>query len=224
MGCKSILKRRSGLTVTEVLFTLMIIGIIATLSLFGLSAKIDDTKNITALKKFYTSISQVTMYVLLDRSNPSNWYLKDYSQSSSAQAFSYYKPYFKVVRECSNKRGCWQYPTRFLSGKVYLRNNLMYQYMFTLVDGANVILNVYPAEIVSSEFGVNVDKDSVVFTVDVNGNKGPNQMGKDTFSFVLRGEEVVPSGMDNTYNCNKAASGLTCAARVLNDGWKITYY
>ena len=52
----------------------------------------------------------------------------------------------------------------------------------------------------------------------------PNQMGRDIFSFVLNGSEVVPGGNDNTYNCNKAASGLTCAARVIDDGWKITYY
>ena len=41
---------------------------------------------------------------------------------------------------------------------------------------------------------------------------------------ILNGKDVVPSGFDNSYNCNKAASGLTCTARVINDGWKITYY
>ena len=49
-------KRRSGLTMSEVLFTLAIIGVIASLTIFGLVAKISDTKNIVALKKFYTSI------------------------------------------------------------------------------------------------------------------------------------------------------------------------
>lgn len=217
-------KKRSGLTMSEVLFTLAIIGVIASLTIFGLVTKISDAKNMTALKKFYTSISQVTMFVILDRSSPNYWGLDEYSQDSSALAFSYYKPYFKVVRECSNATGCWQYPTKFLSGKVYLKRAQMYQYMFTLVDGMNVIMNVYPRDIVRSEFGVNVDKDSVVFMIDVNGNSFPNQMGRDIFAFVLNDSEIVPSGFDNTYNCNKAASGLTCTARVINDGWKITYY
>ncbi len=224
MSYRSIFKKRSGLTMSEVLFTLAIIGVIASLTIFGLVAKISDTKNIVALKKFYTSISQVTMFVILDRSSPNYWGLDEYSQDSSALAFSYYKPYFKVVRECSNSTGCWQYPTKFLSGKVYLQRAQMYQYMFTLVDGMNVIMNVYPRDIVRSEFGVNVEKDSVVFMIDVNGNAFPNQMGRDIFAFVLNDREVVPSGFDNTYNCNKAASGLTCTARVINDGWKITYY
>lgn len=218
------MKKRSGLTMSEALFTLAIIGVIAALTVFGLVTKISDTKNIAALKKFYSSISQVTMFVILDRSSPNYWGLDEYSQNSSALAFSYYRPYFKVVRECSNETGCWQYPTKFLSGKVYLKRAKMYQYMFTLVDGMNVIMNVYPKDIVRSEFGVNVEKDSVVFIIDVNGNAYPNQMGRDIFAFVLNGSDIVPSGTDNSYNCNKAASGLTCAARVINDGWKITYY
>lgn len=218
------LKKRSGLTMSEALFTLSIIGVIAALTMFGLFVKINDTKNIAALKKFYTSISQVTLFVILDRSSPNYWGLDEYSQNSSALAFSYYRPYFKVVRECSNETGCWQYPTKFLSGKVYLKQAKIYQYMFTLVDGMNVIMNVYPKNIIKSEFGVDVEKDSVVFIIDVNGNAYPNQMGRDIFAFVLKGNDIVPGGFDNTYNCNKAASGLTCAARVINDGWKITYY
>ncbi len=224
MDNKKFFKKRSGLTMSEALFTLSIIGVIAGLTIFGLLAKLSDTKNIAALKKFYTSVSQVTMFVMLDRSSPNYWGLDEYSQQSSATAYSYFRPYFKVIRECSNETGCWQYPTKFLSGKVYLKNVKMYQYMFTLVDGMNVIMNVYPKEIVQSEFGVNVKKDSVVFIIDVNGNAYPNQLGRDIFAFVLNGNEVVPGGTDNSYNCNKAASGLTCAARVINDGWKITYY
>ena len=224
MDYKFLLKKRSGLTMSEALFTLAIIGVIASLTMFGLLAKINDTKNIAALKKFYSAINQVTMFVILDRASPNYWGLDEYSQDSSALAFSYYRPYFKVVRECSNATGCWQYPTRFLSGKVYLKNAKLYQYMFTLVDGMNVIMNVYPKDIVKSEFGVDVEKDSVVFIIDVNGNTYPNQLGRDIFAFVLKGKDIVPGGHDNTYNCNKAASGLTCAARVINDGWKITYY
>lgn len=226
-GCwlmNSTWKKYSGLTLSEALFTIAIIGVIASLTLFGLFSKLNDTKNIAALKKFYSAISQVTMYVILDRSSPNYWGLDEYSQDSSALAFSYFKPYFKVIRECSNTTGCWQYPTKFLSGKVYLARAQMYQYMFTLVDGMNVIINVYPRDIIRSEFGVNVDKDSVVFIIDVNGNSLPNQMGRDIFAFVLNNKDIVPGGIDNTYNCNKAASGLTCAARVINDGWKITYY
>ena len=109
MDYKFLLKKRSGLTMSEALFTLAIIGVIASLTMFGLLAKINDTKNIAALKKFYSAINQVTMFVILDRASPNYWGLDEYSQDSSALAFSYYRPYFKVVRECSNATGAVKY-------------------------------------------------------------------------------------------------------------------
>ena len=224
MNGKRIFKKYSGLTMSEALFTLSIIGVIASLTFFGVFTKVNDLKNMVSLEKFYSAISQVTLFVFMDKASPSYWRFDEYSQKSSETAYSYFKPYFRVIRECSNSTGCWQYPTKFLSGKVYLKDAKTYQYMFTLVDGMNVIMNVYPKDIVRSEFGVNVEKDSVVFIIDVNGGNYPNQLGRDIFAFVLNEEEVVPSGIDNSYNCNRAASGLTCAARVINDGWKITYY
>lgn len=51
MNYSGIFKKRSGLTMSEVLFTLAIIGVIASLTIFGLVAKIGDTKNMAALKK-----------------------------------------------------------------------------------------------------------------------------------------------------------------------------
>lgn len=44
MDYKFLLKKRSGLTMSEALFTLAIIGVIASLTMFGLLAKINDTK------------------------------------------------------------------------------------------------------------------------------------------------------------------------------------
>lgn len=216
--------RHAAMTLSEVLLTVSIIGVVTALTLTALSNKVGELKNIASLKKIYTALNQVTMFVILDKSSPNYWGLDEYSQDSSALAYSYYKPYFKVIRECSNQTGCWRYPTKFLSGKVYMRRAQFYQYMFTLVDGMNVLMNIYPKEVIASEFGVDVEKDSVVFIVDVNGDSMPNQIGRDIFAFVLAGKEIVPSGRDNSYNCNRAASGLTCTSRVINDGWKINYY
>ncbi|MFR1672505.1 MAG: type II secretion system protein [Candidatus Gastranaerophilaceae bacterium] len=213
--------KRYAFTLSEVLITLTIIGVIAALTISALVNKVNETKNVAALKKIYTVLNQVTMFVVLDKSSPNYWGLDEYSPEL---AYSYYKPYFKVVRECSNQTGCWKYPTKFLSGKVYMRRAQFYQYMFTLVDGMNILMNIYPKEVIASEFGVNVAKDSVVFVVDVNGDSPPNQIGRDIFAFVLNGKEIVPSGRDNSYNCNRAASGLTCTARIISDGWKVTYY
>lgn len=216
--------KSKAFTLSEVLITITIIGVIASLTISALVNKINETKNLAALKKIYTVLNQVTMFVVLDKSSPNYWGLDEYSHDASELAYSYYRPYFKVIRECSNQAGCWKYPTKFLSGNIYMRREQFYQYMFTLVDGMNILMNIYPKEVIASEFGVNAQKDSVVFVVDVNGDAPPNQIGRDIFAFVLNGKEIVPSGRDNSYNCNRAASGLTCTARIISDGWKITYY
>ena len=62
MNYKNLMKKRSGLTLSEALFTLAIIGVIASLTIFGLVAKISDAKNMAALKKFYTSSYNVCYF------------------------------------------------------------------------------------------------------------------------------------------------------------------
>lgn len=216
--------KHAGYSLSELMFTLAIIGVIFSLTIFGVVLKINNTQNMTALKKAYAMISRVALYVVNQNDSSAYWDLNKYSYSSSALAYSYFRPYFKVLRECSSDKGCWHYPTRFLSGKVYMSRSQSHYYMFTLVDGMNIIMSVFPKEIINSEFGVNVRQDSLVFIVDVNGDTFPNQMGRDIFAFVMKDDRIVPGGHDSTYNCNKVSSGLSCTTRVIHDNWKITYY
>ena len=56
------------------------------------------------------------------------------------------------------------------------------------------------------------------FVVDVNGNKGPNKIGVDTYYFYLvRGNGIVPAGMDGVTRCAKNQQGQDCAAKVLKE-------
>ncbi len=208
----------------ELLFSLAIIGAVFFITIFGIMLNINNTRNIVALKKAYSIINKVAVYVLNEDYSAAYWDLDSYSLSSATAAYAQFRPYFRVLRECSSEKGCWKYPTKFLSGKVYMARSQPYFYMFTLVDGMNIIMSVLPQDVVKSEFGVNVQKDSLVFIVDVNGDSFPNQMGRDIFAFVLKNDRIVPAGFDNTYNCNKVSSGLSCTSRVINDNWKITYY
>ncbi len=74
--------------------------------------------------------------------------------------------------------------------------------------------------------------------IDVNGNKAPNRIGNDIFLFALANNgQLVPAGsdaynnnifMDNFETYQEACqdnidTGLSCAARVMADGWKINY-
>ncbi len=215
---------KSAFSLSELLVALTIIGVIAALVITNIVSAIDEKKNMVALRKIQNSLTQVTQLVIVDNMSPLYWNLSEYDYNSAQKAYSYYRPYFKVLRECSNQEGCWKYPTKYLSGRVYLTHTEPYQYMFTLTDGMNVLINVFSKEIIEEEFGVRVDAPSVVFIVDVNGDRRPNQVGSDIFAFVLDEDRILPAGADSTYNCNTAGFGLACTARVMSDNWKISYY
>jgi len=54
-------------------------------------------------------------------------------------------------------------------------------------------------------------------SVDVNGTKGPNVIGRDIFGMWLLENKVIPygtSGFSNT--CNTSSTGLGCSAQYLN--------
>lgn len=217
-------KFRLATSLPEFLITMAIIGFVASLTYGGLTRHANEQKNIVSIKKIYSVLSQVTLFVIKDRDSSIFWGLDQYSQNSSEKAFSYYKPYFRTIRVCSNDAGCWRYPSRYLDGRLYMRQSEYYNYMFTLADGMNVIINVYPKEVIKKDFGVNVDRPSIVFLVDVNGDAFPNTMGKDIFAFVLKKDVIVPGGMDNAYSCNVKGTGLTCTARIIRDGWRVGYF
>ena len=217
--CKS--KFFKGISLLEFILTMGIIGVVASLTYTSLQQRAEEQKSIAAIRKIYSVLSQVTLFVIKDHDSSVNWDLEGYSHEASEKAFNYYKPYFRTLRVCANDAGCWRYPSWFLSGRPYLKETEFYNYMFTLADGMNVIINVYPPEVVIRDFGVNVDRPTVVFLADLNGD---NTMGKDIFAFVLKEDVIVPSGMDDSYTCNVKSTGLTCTSRVINDNYEFKYF
>ncbi len=66
--------------------------------------------------------------------------------------------------------------------------------------------------------------------VDVNGLNPPNTFGKDVFVFMVDFDSgtVRPNGysreeQDINRYCSENGSGTFCAAKIMRDGWKITY-
>lgn len=66
-----------------------------------------------------------------------------------------------------------------------------------------------------------------ILYIDINGGDGPNIIGKDIFQFTRKtGKGIFPScyqySWDSVnYNCQN--EGTCCAAKIMQDGWKITY-
>lgn len=216
---------KKAFTLAEVLITLGIIGVVASLTLPDIKQGVDAKANMAALQKTYSTLQQATNMAISEHENPIYWDMKDNSTPSINKVYSYYKPYFKMMRECPNQPGCWGYPTRYLNKTIYwnAHDTSWYQYAFTFTDGVSVLIDIYPANQLQNNFGIDVNYDAAVFFVDVNSEKNPNIIGKDIFAFVVTERGMVPAGMNNTDNCKSSGSGFECTARIIQDGWTIKY-
>ncbi len=214
-----------GFTLAEVLITLGIIGVVAAMTMPVLNQQLEDQRNMSSLRKAYSILQQATNLVISEYEGPEYWGMVDNSVESVTNVYNYYKPYFNMMRECPNKPGCWAYPTKYLNGSVYwnAHSTSWYQYAFTLADGINVLIDIYPRDTIRSSFGNNVDMDCAVFWVDINADKLPNQIGRDIFAFMVTERGLQPAGLDSTSSCTANGTGWGCVSRIIRDGWTIKY-
>jgi hypothetical protein len=106
--------------------------------------------------------------------------------------------------------------------KVYISNSKKYK---SNKNQANVY--IYGTTATSRDAWKN-DTDNVAYIyIDTNGLVKPNTFGRDLFRFTLNNScKMIPYGVD-TYKTlcadNKITTGRDCTARVVADGFKITY-
>lgn len=218
---------RKGFTLAEVLITLGIIGIIAAMILPSLIAKYQNRHFVTAMKKAYSSFAQAIKISEIDNGEIKTWDIQENNINTVFE--TYFKPYMHVVKACGlNKDGCWSktsglnnQPWGWLTSYGIGANT----YSFRLSDGMNVCLDGWIKGDSLTYLGVDNSDLSYVLSVivDINGDKRPNQLGKDVFVFVLTSKGFVPAGKDsNSGDCSGSGKGYQCAARVLRED-KITY-
>ncbi len=230
------LSRKYAFTLSEVLITLGIIGVVAAMTMPSLMNKIQNRHLVTALKKAYSVLSQANAMVQIEHPS-SEWTLIDGNFENSKVLFDLYKPYLKIAKDCgcgTTVTGCWsEDATKTISGVVAsaaskgrMGNN---HCAVRLVDGMNLSFDEWSY----TGSGIWVEslmkKTNPFFYVDVNGDKKPNTLGKDVFLFFIDPDKgaLVPSGTYNkSESCNSGSKSNfadhDCAAKVLLEG-KISY-
>lgn len=225
---------RKAFTLAEVLITLGIIGIIAAMTLPVLISK--HIKNQTAIqvKKAYSEITQ-----LINRSVVDNEEIKYWDLSISGKDFyiKYLKPYLSGISEIPNSELKKYMIYKNLNGtqctgSVWCTEGS--SYYVSLADG--VVMGIMTHN----------NSDNMMYkaiTIDINGYKQPNQIGKDVFIFAISKSKnmLVPYGIgdaciggssfgnsydrnaiksDKDYGCNKNRMGIWCAALLFTDNWE----
>lgn len=209
------LKNRFGFTLSEVLITLVVIGIVAAIAVPSLMNYTNNQQYKSALKKNFSVLSQAfRLASTLDNDDFLDW---EYvcSGTFATEVYNKLSKYWYIQKDCglTNRNDCWADKTYAFSRRRYSNwfiNEGKWSgggdaYGFVLNDGTFVFLNIF-SESAMNDMGISeniIAKASVGFLVDVNGAKGPNTVGKDIHAFGLTTKGLVPAGIDdNSQNCN----------------------
>lgn len=216
-----------GFTLAEILITLGIIGVIATLTIPALMNSTNNKETVTSLKKAYSLLSQAYTMAVKDNGGPSGWFTGDYDYNSMA-VLDNLIPYLKTTKKCNTQSqlGCFKAGEKYksldgsISGwipdsdgySIVLSDETILHGVFDTVGCANSVTSD-SANLALSNVCAEID-------VDINGFKGPNQVGKDFFEFYLTEYGIVPEGSksdnaDFDSQCKNPTNGFACTAWVI---------
>ncbi len=223
-----------GFTLAEVLITLGIIGIVAAMTIPTLIKDYRRAVSIAKLKKTYSTLQQAIQRTVADNLGYSYVNFSDGNTQSMIDWYNYYlKPNLRIQKDCFDEAGCWHKEgvTKMLNGNIALWDegtkgiggNII---VFRTFDNVYVNMDGAAASDIVTHFGVNINAPGLVIHVDVNGDEGPNVIGRDIFVFVFNNRLLLPAGNDKTSeevdaDCSENGTGYYCFSYILRNNWKI---
>ena len=220
---------KNGFTLAEVLITLGIIGIVAAMTMPTLIANYQKKQTSAQLKKAYSTFAQILLQSQYENENSSNWVTTEPSSSydeNLAYFNTYWAPYLKVIKICKTMAECGYNIDGYAS--VADRKNYVYYGQYDNVpgfiygDGTYAYIRPYNAQ--STED--NRYKLQLI-SIDLNGAKRPNTIGKDVFQFEINTSKGTIKGFGVADTCtkekinNNKENARACGGKILSDGWEI---
>lgn len=213
-----LVKNKKAFSLAEVLLTLVIIGIVATMTLPIISQGIGRQEILAKVNKANSVLKQSVMRIAYNEGLP----VGDFSFIDDEGDMEFFEKFIQVVdtiRICRGSTvGCFSNSDiKQLNGT----NAGSFGFASSLItkDGF-----AYAFEGVSSCANKGLDIDDMAdckgsFIVDINGYNKPNRYGYDIFFFALvDGQGIVPAGKGNgSLDCRRSNAGITCAAKVIDD-------
>lgn len=233
-------KNIKGFTLAEVLITLGIIGVVTALTMPTLIANYQKKQTVVQLKKAYSVLNQAYQNSILDNGDVETW---DWENISNADNFGqrYILPYLKGATKIKYSKIQWKSLDGTYDNSGAGENKSPY---YVLPDGMS--FRFLGLNFVNNS--ANRTKTHLKINIDINGNKLPNQYGRDVFVFSIfpfasqsKGK-VVPGTNDQCgggaihnqlsreqlltggcATCKKDHTGFGygCAAVIIKDGWEI---
>jgi len=220
------LKRLKGFTLAEVLITLGIIGVVASLTIPTIMQKNQEKATVTALKKNYSNLSQAYTLAVQENGTPDTWNLVATQDPAGAvNLLNVMAPYMRITKKCDNTSGCFPDET-------YIRlDNSLHHNLNTLgsiakgqlSDGSLFAFEINDPNCLANR-GDSLLLQTVCasFHVDLNGAKKPNTLGKDLFRFYISKYGVVPGGAQSVPLADQFSFDADCKDKSLDRGYGCT--
>ncbi|MBQ8887038.1 MAG: type II secretion system protein [Candidatus Gastranaerophilales bacterium] len=219
---------KKGFTLSEVLITLVVIGIVAAFTILSLINYTNDIELKSKAKKTYSMLSGAMAMTSLNGFSTSLTFKNSGDAEIKAMYDKYLSKNLAIMKTCYNTAGCWN------SGHTYyLKGGTVYYSTYGIGVGANIItavlndgtfinLDSYGTASMKNYFGVDVSPAGLVVFFDVNGAKKPNKMGKDVYVAVYRDDTLVPAYADYPEkadkDCSSKGTGYACLYKLVEKG------
>lgn len=208
--------KKAAFTLAEVLITLGIIGVVAAMTMPSLIQNYQEKATVTKLKKCYSLVSQAYVSILNDEGGSDTLQAGD-----DLEMMEKFGKYLKYQKTCGRNKGCFPNVTyKSVTGNGYSKweDDTTDRSRAILTDGTLIMFN---------KSAMREGEGNYLYAqiyVDINGFKGPNQLGRDFFYFYINPEKIVPGGAKAleeknegqkfTKNCIQQ-NGYACAAWVI---------
>lgn len=227
-----IMSKINAFTLAEILITLSIIGVVAALTMPSLIQKHQEKNTVTALKKFYSTISQAYQMAVTENGTPDNW---GFTTDDSEKLLTNIQPYMKFTKICTIGDTCHKGKITYKNGNKLgwspFNPGSKERYAAIIPDGT-IIGTYVQSNDCSAQYGNGKLLENVCgeYMADINGEKKPNTYGKDIFIFHITKYGIIPQGsqlysenpaaFDGNYydfknGCLEGKWGFSCAAWVI---------
>lgn len=219
---------KKGFNLAEVLITLGIVGVVASLTLPNVISNYKKARTVAKLKHSYSAISQALTLAEAEYGDPANWGI-EFKKGIPTENFNreeyltnfvqkFILPYLKSAKDYG-----------FISAlsKFEYTASSWVSYYFMLSDGA-LVETTFSTGCIKYEGDVCVQRGyyNLLLKIDINGFNPPNQKGKDIFITEYEPNigkyqmfRYVSDRTRSLENCK--TEGISCGYIIQMDGWRM---
>ena len=210
-------KTKNAFTLAEVLITLVIVGIVATLTISSVINTYVERATVSKVKKGLSILAQAKKLAETQNGPIEGWDFGEGFTAETARDFwKYIKPYFSLAKDCGAGTGCYQNNGTYYLNGTYNKNYNTFEHVhnFILADGSVMWFRTggSTSEGKCPVLSSVADRGCALFWYDVNGDKKPNAFGRDIFVYIVGVDSVFPLNKDD---CNKNGEGWGCAGYII---------